>query len=141
MSNNKKKRAGMIPYYVFQDGLKILTMKPSDPKYGGPDFQFAKGIIDPGETNEEAAVREATEELGIIPTNMKNIQFLGTYTGNTFYYTCEVINPDALIPYHFETGDICWMTPEEFMDHGRDIQRCIIPAFNKYLQTKYSIIS
>lgn len=65
----KRARAGMIPFVREQGVLKYLMMVSSDPKFGGPRPMISKGKIEQGETELEAAFREAEEELGLIKWN------------------------------------------------------------------------
>ena len=46
MDKEKVNRAGVIPFYLEEGEIKMLFMKPSDPKFGGKCFQIAKGNRD-----------------------------------------------------------------------------------------------
>ena len=49
-------KSGIIPFYKDDDDqIRMLFMIPSDPYYGGPRLQIAKGGIDPGETAQDTA--------------------------------------------------------------------------------------
>ena len=55
-------KAGIIPYYIDEDGIPMMMfMVPSNPNYGGTEYQIAKGHIDKGETHYKAAIREGKE--------------------------------------------------------------------------------
>jgi len=43
MSKEVVYRAGVIPYFIENDEIKMLFMKPSKEKFGGNKFQIAKG--------------------------------------------------------------------------------------------------
>jgi 8-oxo-dGTP pyrophosphatase MutT (NUDIX family) len=108
----------------------MLFMRPSDKKYGGGEYQIAKGKIDEGESVEDGAFREASEELGLFIPNTTNRKNLGTFLGRMTVYIAEVIDPS---PSKFgdpvsETGGVKWMTPEEFAKEGRSLHRPIIKA-------------
>jgi len=80
MKNKKIYRAGLIPYIVENNEIMMLFMKPSDSKYGGNLFQIAKGKLEKDESFEQAAIREAGEELGFTKLNMANsIYDLGNF--------------------------------------------------------------
>ena len=83
-------RAGLIPVHISNGEISMLFMKPSDPMYGGSDYQIAKGRIEDGEEPYETAVREAEEELGLNPDNMVNVYDCGQWLGRTFVYVAII---------------------------------------------------
>ena len=136
MANNKKKidRAGFIPYFVGDDAVHMLFMQPSDPKFGGPQFQIAKGKVDPGETPQQAAVREAQEELGLFPGNLKSVTALGKFLGRTTMYMGEVEDKELFGDPHFETGAVKWMTLDEFLREGRGLHKPVVKAVMRKIE-------
>ena len=110
----------------------MLFMRPSDPKFGGPHWQIAKGNIDAGETPEQAAKREGHEELGLRANNIDHFWPVGVVK-NVKIYACEVYNMKDFDKPHFETGDTQWMTAEEFDQVGRDIHKTIVKAASRKL--------
>lgn len=129
MAKNKQKRGGVIPYYIEEDGtFKMLFMKPSDAKYGGAQFQIAKGKIEKDESDEDGAFREAQEELGLFEPNTRNRISLGTFLGRTAFYVAEVIDKDKFGDTTTETKATMWMTPEEFQKEGRDLHKPVVKA-------------
>jgi len=121
-------RAGVIPYTVTPEGkIKMMFMLPSDSTFGGDKFQIAKGKIDEGENPEQAAFREAEEELGLFVHNTTNKTSLGLF-GTIHVYIAEVINVDLFGEPCFETADTRWMTPQEFDNEGREWQRQVVKA-------------
>lgn len=120
-------RAAVIPYVFNTNGdLIMMFMKPRDPKYGGNMFQIAKGHVDPGEDPQTAAVREGGEELGLKPDNILSIFHLGRYLKYTDVYCCEVDDINDFGDFEDETGEVTWMTVEQFAEHGRDIHRQLV---------------
>lgn len=119
-------RTGLIPYYYDSNGtLRMYFMTPSDPKYGGPDPQIAKGQIDKGENKKEAAIREAEEELGLVQDNIKSI--FKAFNGKPFnVYAALIDDPKNFTKPHFETGSTHWFTLDEFEKVGRDFQKSIV---------------
>ena len=136
MAKNKQNRGGVIPYYIEDDEVKMMFMQPSDGKYGGSDFQIAKGKIDEGESIEDGAFREAEEELGLFLPNTKNRKNLGTFLGRMTVYIVEVIDPsaDKFGDPVEETAAVKWMTPDEFQAEGRDLHKPIIKAAARSLE-------
>lgn len=136
----KQKRGGVIPYHITEDGeIKMMFMRPSDAKYGGPDWQIAKGKIDEEDDDIEAgSFREAEEELGLFTPNTKNAQKLGTFLGHTTVFITEVIDPS---PEKFgdptdETKDTKWMTLEEFLEDGRDLHKPVVKAAVRAIENR-----
>lgn len=129
MAKKKQKRGGVIPYYIEEDGtIEMLFMKPSDAKYGGAQFQIAKGKIEDDESDEDGAFREAQEELGLFEPNTRNRINLGTFLGRTAFFVAEVIDKDKFGDTTFETAATKWMTPEEFQKEGRALHRSVVKA-------------
>lgn len=128
-----KTKAAFIPFYKDQ----ILVAKSSNPMYGGPHFALCKGNIDKGETVEQAAIREAEEEVGLRQSNLAGpVKHLGNF--QTFGYTlsvywAEVKDPDAFNPPCWEIAETKWMTWKEFSAIGREQHRPIVNAFYQHV--------
>lgn len=138
---NKKviHRAGVIPYTVEDESvIRMMFMMPNDPKgkYGGEFFQIAKGKIEEGEETEEAAFREANEELGLFKGNIITVHDLGTFLGRTHVYLAEIKDMDMFGDPHHETKETTWMTPEEFQKKGRKIHKPVVKAAVRVIQSK-----
>jgi ADP-ribose pyrophosphatase YjhB (NUDIX family) len=129
-------RGGVIPYYIEDDStIQMLFMKPSDEKYGGPKFQIAKGKLEQGETPEEGAFREAEEELGLFKPNVTEKDDLGQF-GKIRIFIARIKDRDMFGEPNFETGEVKWMTPEQFQEEGREWQRPIIKAAVRLIEKK-----
>jgi len=135
-----KQKAGVIPYYINEEGKPVMMfMVPSNPKYGGSQFQIAKGRVEPGENLQQGAVREAEEELGLIESNIKQIKSLGTSTltglDETYLLTvfiAEIKNPTHFGQPHYETGKREWLTLEQFRSVGRANQLPVVTKAQSY---------
>jgi 8-oxo-dGTP pyrophosphatase MutT (NUDIX family) len=121
-----KHKAGVIPYTVEDGVLKMFFMKPSNAKFGGSQFQIAKGNIDPGESPDQAALREGVEELGLKLLNVMSLKKLTTQriTGldETYMisvYAAKVRDPSNFSNPHYETKEVAWMTLDEYRATGR----------------------
>ncbi len=127
---SKINRAGLIPYFINENKEhEMFFMKPSDPDYGGPDFQIAKGKVDPGETAKEAAIREAKEELGLFEGNIVgDVVYVDKFLVRTDIFICEIKDPELFGIPHYETGDTKWMTESEFLETGRVLHRPVVQA-------------
>lgn len=129
MSKVVKQRAGAIPYMLNEDGeIIMMFMKPSDPEFGGPDFQIAKGEIERGELTEDAGFREAEEELGLYMNNVIAKEEVGKFIGSMTVYVAEVADKDMFGAPSYETGETTWMTLEEYKATGRDLHRPAVQA-------------
>lgn len=90
--------------YITQ-GSKLLVIDYVDHSYLEP--QIPGGTIEPGESPEEAALREAEEETGL--TDLKIVSFLGSFNRDL-----RTIGRDEVIKawfFHLEAGD---STPERW---------------------------
>lgn len=129
MTKTKILRSGVIPYYIDDDNeIQMYFMKPSDPKFGGPDFQLAKGRIDDGEDAERTALREGEEELGLKSENIRYHQFVGNHYFNETHtvYIARIKDPNNFNTPCYETGETRWMTPQQFEDDGRQLHRELV---------------
>ena len=131
-----KQKAGVIPFIVLPDGsVKMMFMSPSDPSYGGPRPQIAKGGVDQGESIKEAAIREGEEELGLNRSNIIAIYAVPpvTLSGLDATYTMSIFavqvkdHKNFGMP-HFETGATYWLTDEQFALRGRKTQQQLVDA-------------
>ena len=127
-------RAGVIPFYVEDDEIKMLFMKPSDPKHGGKDFQIAKGKREEGETDEETAFREAREELGLFSGNVIQRTDLGTFLGRTRIFLAEIKDKDMFGDPDDEVSEVKWLTPDKFNSKGRTIHRPVVKAATRKIK-------
>ena len=128
MSRTKQERAGIIPYYFEGNKILMLFMKPSNPRYGGDVFQIGKGRIDPGETPQQAAIREGKEELGLFSGNIVNLEKLGIFLGYTTIFLAEIKIVDMFGDTGYETKTVRWMTEEDFLKEGRRLHKPIIKS-------------
>ena len=118
---------------VEDDEIKMLFMKPSNPKFGGKSFQIAKGKQEDGESDKETAFREASEELGLFNGNVIHKHDLGNFLGRTRIYIAEIEDPDLFGEPDDETRAVKWMTPDEFTSVGRDLHRPIVKAAKRWI--------
>lgn len=136
MAKKKIYRSGVLPYYIEEGQIKILFMRPSDPKFGGKSFQMAKGKHEEGETAKEAGLREASEELGLFKGNIEHTHNLGKFLGRTHVYVAKIKDPDMFGDPDAETEETKWMTPEEFQAEGRSLHKAVVKAAVRYIKEK-----
>lgn len=129
------KKAGIIPFIITDGGVvEMLFMVSSDPKFGGPDPMCSKGHIDPGETPEQAAIREGIEELGLKESNFagepyhlmdQEIQGLCNSYGLRMY-AVQVKSKEDFDEPHYETERTEWMTWADYYQKGRKNQQVFV---------------
>lgn len=134
--SKKVNRAGVIPYIIEEDGIKMMFMRPSIPKFGGDCFQIAKGKQEKDETILEAALREASEEIGLFEGNVVETYNLGTLMGRTTIYVAKIKDKTLFGDPTFETAEVKWMTAEEFDEVGRDLHKPVIKAAIRLIKDK-----
>lgn len=140
----KSGKAGIIPYIVEDGVVKMIFMKSSDARYGGPDPMISKGHVDEGENFAEAAVREGEEELGLKKSNMVSGPWLawkGELSGMDARYpfhvfAVEVKDKNDFDEPHYETESTHWLTAKEYAEKGRKAQNNIVQAVAQQIEQK-----
>jgi 8-oxo-dGTP diphosphatase len=116
-----------------QDGKLLLVQRRVSE--GSLSWQFPAGAVEPGETFEQAAVRETAEEAGL---TVKAVMVLGERvhpnTGRLMgYVACDVISGEAYVADAEELADLVWATPDQFSEY---VPYGFAPAVHDYLTTK-----
>ena len=137
--SKKIDRSGVIPYIIENGEIKMLFMMPSDPKFGGEQFQIAKGKHEEGDTAIEAGLREASEELGLFIGNISEAYDLGTFLGRTTIHVVKIKDKNLFGDPHFETKEVRWMSPDEFQTEGRDLHKPVIKAAVRLIKQREGI--
>jgi 8-oxo-dGTP diphosphatase len=99
---------------IIADDGKVLMVRRRV-KEGELSWQFPAGQVEPGETPEQAAVRETSEEVGL---TVKASKFLGQRvhpkTGRTMcYVACDVVSGEATVADEEELDSFAWV------EHGQ----------------------
>ncbi|MEK2476638.1 NUDIX hydrolase [Streptomyces noursei] len=86
---------------------------------GKLSWQFPAGEVEPGESGEDAAVREAKEETDL---NVSAIKLLGERvhpaTGRLMSYTaCEVVSGTAHVADTEELAELAWVAHREIPEY------------------------
>lgn len=150
IKERKWRRSGGIPYFVKDQEVFMYFMKPSNPLYGGNDFQIAKGTFDKGETPLTTAIRECGEELGLLTSNVvdKNHMIVRSFIPvdqneppkyDFYVFLFQIRDINQFNDPHFETGEVRWMTANEFSVLGRKDQVKIVLKANQEIKRKFGL--
>lgn len=98
--------------------VHVMLQQRSQMAHEGGTWSVAGGAIDEGETPFEAAMREASEEVGEIPAGAR---MLGEYVfapADDWTYTTMVVEVDHHFgaSINFETDAVAWV-PLDLVDH------------------------
>lgn len=127
-----KRAAVLVPFHPGPDGLQLLFMKrPDDSRAHPGQVSFPGGGIEVSDVSEHAAaLREANEELGVIPADVRIVGQLDDVVTGTGYTVTPVVGVlermPALQPNPKEVADWFWFPFSRFFDggwRGMDITR------------------
>lgn len=102
---------------VRTDGPAIEVLIVHRPRYD--DWSFPKGKVDPGETDEAAALREVEEETGYrcaLGEELEPVEYLDSRGRHKFvrYWVMTVI--DGQFRPNSEVDVLAWLTPQSARD-------------------------
>lgn len=112
-----EEKPGISAGIVVQSGRVLMVRRRV--REGELSWQFPAGAIEPGETAEEAAVRETLEETGL---TVEAIKLLGERvhpkTGRAMSYTaCRVLDGEAVVGDEEEIAEIAWVSHAEIPEY------------------------
>ena len=104
---------GLVTRPAAGDRIEVLLVHR--PKYD--DWTFPKGKVDPGETDEHAAVREVREETGFECTLGDELAPVRYIDGKgrqkqVRYWMMTVVGGEIDVP-NGEVDDLVWLTPDD----------------------------
>lgn len=117
---------------LIRDGEKILICQRPENKARGLLWEYVGGKVEPGETKEEALIRECREELNItISVGEVFMDVVHEYSDITVHLTLFNAKIESGTITLNEHNAICWITPEEipnyeFCPADEDINKRII---------------
>jgi len=99
----------VIAAAVVVSGGRVLIVRRSVPE-GELSWQFPAGEIEPSESAEEAAVREANEETGLVLHATRSLgQRVHPVTGRTMVYVaCELVAGRVQAMDDREVAEVAW---------------------------------
>jgi len=123
------RRSGVVPYYFNdQHQLMVYLMRPSDPDYGGTDWQIAKGKMEPGLSLLDNAMKEGAEELGLKLSNTLGDPWLVTTDDrlSITVFAVQIQDPTDFDQPHFETDATTWLSLPADLSQVRKIHQHIL---------------
>jgi len=139
-------RVGAIPYYFDKKNkLHMLFMIPSNPKFGGPMPQIAKGKVDPGENYEQTMIREIEEELGLVRDKFQDFYMVwdnsrsGDYFTDIIVYAIKIDKDVKLNKPCYETEKVIWMREDKIKNFRKE-QMSLLSEVIKEIKNRDAII-
>lgn len=97
---------------------KFMICQRPENKARGLLWEFVGGKVDPGETKEEALIRECQEELAVtISVGEIFMDVVHEYPDLTVHLTLFRATIKEGIPQQLEHNDIRWITPKEISEY------------------------
>ena len=107
----------VVAALIWQKDRFMICQRPAH-KARGLLWEFVGGKVEPGETREEALVRECREELGVrIFVDDLFMDVTHEYPDVTVHLTLYNATVAEGIPKKLEHNDIQWITPAEIPDY------------------------
>ncbi|MFB6437864.1 NUDIX hydrolase [Streptomyces sp. NPDC056411] len=110
-------RPGIAAAIIVHEGRVLMVRRQVSE--GKLSWQFPAGEVEPGETREDAAVRETKEETGL---NVSAVELLGERvhpaTGRLMSYTaCEVVSGTAHVADTEELAELAWVAHAQIPEY------------------------
>jgi 8-oxo-dGTP diphosphatase len=101
------------------DGDRFMACQRPAHKTRGLLWEFVGGKVEPGETKEQALIRECKEELGVtVAVRDIFMEVLHEYPDMTVNLTLFNAEIAEGTPQKLEHNDIQWITPEEIPNYN-----------------------
>jgi len=115
--------SGGVPVRAGEDGVEVLVVHRS--RYD--DWSFPKGKREPGETDEECAIREVEEETGLLCSLEEELPSTSYVDGKgrpklVRYWRMRVVS--GTLRFEHEADGARWLTPPEaasLLTYERDL--------------------
>ncbi|GAB3920000.1 pyrimidine (deoxy)nucleoside triphosphate pyrophosphohydrolase [Microlunatus endophyticus] len=133
MTTPAEERPAISAAIILQDGKLLLAQRKV--REGNLSWQFPAGEVEAGESAEQAAVRETSEEVGL---TVHAVKLLGVRihpnTGRRMaYVACDIVSGDAHVTDTEELAAVAWVTPPEAKEY---VPYGFAPAVEDYLESQ-----
>ena len=113
----ERKVTQVVAALIWENGRFLACQRPAH-KARGLLWEFVGGKVEPGETREEALVRECREELDVrVSVGELFMDVTHEYPDVTVHLTLFNASVAEGIPQKLEHNDIKWITPAEIPDY------------------------
>ncbi len=107
----------VVAALIWQGGKFMICQRPAH-KARGLLWEFVGGKVEPGETKEQALIRECREELAVtLSVGEVFMDVIHEYPDLTVHLTLFHASIAAGEPQKLEHNDIRWITPREIPDY------------------------
>lgn len=115
--NDQPEQPAIAAAIIVEDGRVLLVRRRVSE--GKLSWQFPAGEVEPGESGEQAAVRETLEEAGLTVSAVKDLgERIHPATGRRMIYVaCEVLGGEAHVADAEELAEVEWCDRAAVADH------------------------
>jgi 8-oxo-dGTP pyrophosphatase MutT (NUDIX family) len=114
MEGTEGRRRGVIAITRQEDRFLAIRRGPS--VAAGGTICFPGGHIEPGETEDEAVVRECREELAAVVEARDCVwRSVSPWGTELAWWTVRLVDDRELIPHPVEVAEIFWLSIEEML--------------------------
>jgi 8-oxo-dGTP diphosphatase len=128
-----EERPAISAAIILQDGRLLLAQRKV--REGSLSWQFPAGEVEPGESAEQAAVRETREEVGLTVHATKLLgERIHPNTGRRMaYVACEIDSGEAHVTDTEELAAIAWVSSREAKEY---VPYGFAPAVEDHLKSR-----
>lgn len=118
----------VVAALIWKNGKFMICQRPAH-KARGLLWEFVGGKVEPGETKEQALVRECREELAVtVAVQDEFMSLVHEYPDITIHLTVFNAYIAEGVPQLLEHNDVRWILPKEIKNYD------FCPADNKILE-------
>ena len=108
-----EKQVEVVAALIWQEDRFLICQRPAQ-KARALQWEFVGGKVEPGETKQQALIRECQEELGVVLcVGAEWMQTVHAYPDITIHLTVFNASITQGMPQKLEHNDMRWILPEE----------------------------